>query len=76
MSDRKNAQHIDELLVDRLVELDGSRDGHIYDLVILHADHDVSLPLLKSFNGRHTETACKNPVLRGGGSASLEMSEN
>ena len=62
---RENVQNIDELAVDRFIDTYRLIERNIYDLVVLHSDHDVALTVLKGFDGGNAHTACKDTVIMG-----------
>ena len=70
-SDRKHIQYIDKLSVDRLIDTDSFVERHIDDLVILHSDHHVALPVLQRLYGCHSQAAGQDAVIGCRDTASL-----
>ena len=69
-------EHLDELLVKWLVGTDSLGEWNIYHLVVLDADHDITLTLLECLDSTNACTACEYSVTRRRTTATLEVSEN
>ena len=74
--DAEFVEHLDELLVERLVGADAFGEGHVDDLVVTHADHDVALSLLDGLDGPDTRPGGEYAVVGRGSAATLQMAEN
>ncbi len=69
-------EHLDKLLVERLVAPDGLAQGHIDHLVVSHAHHDIALPLQYGLDSAYTRAAGKYPVAGRGTTSTLQMPQN
>lgn len=69
-------EHLDELLVEWLVGTDGLGEWHIYHLVVLDANHHVTLTLLECLDCTYTCTAGKDTVTSRRTTATLQVTED
>ena len=69
-------EYLDELLVEWLVGTDSLGEWYIYHLVVLDADHDITLSLLECLDCTYTCTAGEDTVAGCRATATLQVSEN
>ena len=75
-SDAQLVEHLEQLLVERLVLTDGLREWYIDDFVIANANHDVALSLNDCLNGTDTRATCQDSVVRCWAASALKVTEN
>ena len=69
-------EHVDELLVDGLVFLDGGVEGHIHDFVVADAYHHVALAIEQGIDAGGSHAAGDDAVVSCGAPATLQVSED